>query len=74
MAKNGSAVTSAIKRKANLAARMGAFVAEQKLVGSRLFRDTRVLLISDVRDEMGGSFECVYEALCRECQSPTTAR
>ena len=45
---------------------MGIFVAEQKLVGGRLLRDNRVLFISDVRDEMGGNFECVYEALCRE--------
>lgn len=54
---------SAVLRKADLAKRMGIFVAEQKLVGSKLLRDNNVLFISDVRDEMGGNFECVYNAL-----------
>ncbi len=52
-----------IRKKFDLAKRMGIFVAEQKLVGGRLLRDNRVLFISDVRDEMGGNFECVYNAL-----------
>lgn len=52
-----------IRKKANLAARMLAFIIGQKLCGSGLIRDDNVLFISDVRDEMGGNFECVYNAL-----------
>ena len=54
---------SKLKKKADLAARMTAFIAEQKLVGSKLMKDRNVLFISDVRDVMGGNFEWVYNAL-----------
>lgn len=52
-----------IRKKADLAARMLVFIAEQKLCGKRLMKDNNVLFISDVRDEMGGNFACVYDAL-----------
>ena len=52
-----------IRKKADLAARMLMFIAEQKLCGKRLMKDNNVLFISDVRDEMGGNFACVYDAL-----------
>ncbi|MBE6040890.1 MAG: hypothetical protein E7220_00030 [Clostridiales bacterium] len=52
-----------IRRKADLAIRMLAFIAEQKRCGSKLMKDNNVLFISDVRDEMGGNFECVNKAL-----------
>ena len=52
-----------IRRKADLAIRMLAFTAEQKLCGKKHMKDDNVLFISDVRDEMGGNFECVYNAL-----------
>lgn len=44
---------------------MGTFVLEQKIVGSKLIKENNVLFISDVRDSMGGNFECIYEALDR---------
>lgn len=52
-----------IRKKADLALRMLAFIAEQKRCGSRLMKNNNVLFISDVRDEMGGNFECVYNAI-----------
>lgn len=42
---------------------MGTFVAEQKIIGNKHFKDNNVLFISDVRDEMGGNFEWVYNAI-----------
>lgn len=52
-----------IRKKTDLAVRMLAFIAEQKRVGDRLMKKNNVLFISDVRDEMGGNFACVYDAL-----------
>ena len=54
---------SQLSKKFNLAIRMSAFIAEQKRVGSKKLQDNNVLFISDVRDEMGGNFEFVYNAL-----------
>lgn len=45
---------------------MGVFTLEQKAVGNRLMKDNNVLFISDVRDRMGGNFECVYEAMDKD--------
>ena len=52
-----------LKKKADLAARMSAFILEQKRVGGKLMKDNNVLFISDVRDVMGGNFEWVYNAI-----------
>lgn len=52
-----------LKKKANLAARMSAFILEQKRVGGKLMKDNNVLFISDVRDVLGGNFEWVYNAI-----------
>ena len=54
---------SKLSKKFNLALRMSAFIAEQKRAGSKKLKDNNVLFISDVRDEMGGNFEFVYDAL-----------
>ena len=54
---------SQLKKKADLAARMSAFILEQQLVGDKLMKDNNVLFISDVRDVMGGNFEWVYNAI-----------
>ena len=53
-------------KKINLAARMLAFIAEQKKTGGKNMRQDGVLFISDVRDEMGGNFEWVYNALDKD--------
>ena len=55
-----------LRKKCDLAVRMTAFIAEQKICGSRSMKDNNVLFISDVRDEMGGNFECVYNALAAD--------
>lgn len=52
-----------LAKKISLAERMSMFILEQKLVGDRNYREDNVLFISDVRDEMGGNFEWVYNAL-----------
>lgn len=52
-----------LKKKADLAARMSAFILEQKRIGGKLMKDNNVLFISDVRDVMGGNFEWVYNAI-----------
>lgn len=45
---------------------MGTFVLAQKAVGDKLIKENNVLFISDVRDRMGGNFECIYEALDKD--------
>lgn len=50
-------------KKISLALRMSAFLAEQKNLGDKLLSENNVLFISDVRDEMGGNFEWVYNEL-----------
>lgn len=57
---------SRLKKKIDLAMRMFAFVTAQKLIGEKKMKDNRVLFISDVRDEMGGNFEWVYNALDKD--------
>lgn len=52
-----------VKKKISLALRMSAFIAEQKKLGGKCVGENNVLFISDVRDEMGGNFEWVYNAL-----------
>ena len=59
-----------LNKKIELAKRMLAFIAEQKLCGRRLMKDDNVLFVSDVRDEMGGNFMCVYEALRDGANAP----
>lgn len=55
-----------IKRKIDLSKRMLSFIAEQKLCGDKLMKEDNILFVSDVRDEMGGNFECVYNALDKD--------
>lgn len=52
-----------VSKKISLALRMSAFIAEQKKLGDKLMANNNVLFISDVRDEMGGNFERVFNAL-----------
>ena len=51
------------KKKLKLAIRMAVFTAGQRLYGSRHMRDNNILFISDVRDEIGGNFKCIYDRL-----------
>lgn len=57
---------SKLRKKVDLAARMSAFILEQRRSGGKLMKDNNVLFISDVRDVMGGNFEWVYNAIDRK--------
>lgn len=55
-----------IRKKFDLARRMLAFVAAQRLPSCRKYDPEGILFISDVRDGMGGNFECVLNALDKD--------